>query len=311
MSKNSNILKTALSILVGFVVIVTLAIKSARPLFSEQVETLKILLIVYAITAGLCFLVSELTRNYSQVDKLWSLMPLAYAWIIALQSHFQPLPTFAAILITAWGLRLTFNFARRGGYSWKFWTGEEDYRWEHLRQDPKFQNKASWVIFNLFFISYYQMGLILYFTLPVLLTWLPESRELNFWDFIIGLSAILLIVLETIADQQQYRFQTEKHRRLEAGEDLGPYEIGFIDTGLWGIVRHPNYAAEQAFWLCIYLLSVSATGLWINWTIGGIILLIILFKGSSDFSEQISAGKYPKYKAYIKRIPRFVPLIRF
>jgi len=36
-------------------------------------------------------------------------------------------------------------------------------------------------------------------------------------------------------------------------------------------------------------------------------LLIILFKGSSDFSEEISAKKYPAYKEYQKRVSRFIP----
>jgi steroid 5-alpha reductase family enzyme len=36
-------------------------------------------------------------------------------------------------------------------------------------------------------------------------------------------------------------------------------------------------------------------------------LLFILFKGSSDFSEEISAKKYPKYKEYQAKTPRFIP----
>ncbi len=32
-------------------------------------------MIVFAAIVALCFLIGELTRNYSQVDKLWSLMP--------------------------------------------------------------------------------------------------------------------------------------------------------------------------------------------------------------------------------------------
>jgi steroid 5-alpha reductase family enzyme len=40
-------------------------------------------------------------------------------------------------------------------------------------------------------------------------------------------------------------------------------------------------------------------------------LLVILFKGSSDFSEDISAEKYPEYKEYQKRVPRFIPFTKF
>jgi hypothetical protein len=33
-----------------------------------------------------------------------------------------------AAVAAVWGLRLTYNFYRRGGYAWPPWTGEEDYR---------------------------------------------------------------------------------------------------------------------------------------------------------------------------------------
>jgi steroid 5-alpha reductase family enzyme len=36
-------------------------------------------------------------------------------------------------------------------------------------------------------------------------------------------------------------------------------------------------------------------------------LLLILFQGSSNFSEEISASKYPEYKDYQARVPRFIP----
>jgi steroid 5-alpha reductase family enzyme len=60
-------------------------------------------------------------------------------------------------------------------------------------------------------------------------------------------------------------------------------------------------------WIILYFFSVAATGQWVNWSIGGAILLLLLFHGSADFSEQISASKYPKYRGYQEKVPRFVP----
>jgi steroid 5-alpha reductase family enzyme len=117
------------------------------------------------------------------------------------------------------------------------------------------------------------------------------------------------IALETVADQQQWNFQREKRRRRQAGEPLtGDYAQGFCATGLWARVRHPNYAAEQAIWLSFYLFSVAASGRWLNWSLTGALLLLLLFLGSSDFSEKISAGKYPGYAEYQRRVRRFWPL---
>ena len=208
--------------------------------------------------------------------------------------------------MTIWGVRLTLNFARRNGYSWKFWSGEEDYRWAILRQRPEFQSIWAWTLFNLLFISLYQMGLILLMTLPIVKS--VGGDSLGVWDVILAVLFVGLVIMQIVADGQQWRFQTEKYRQIREGETLNePYAKGFIDSGLWALSRHPNYAAEQAIWIVFYFFSVAAGGTWANWSIAGSILLLLLFKGSSDFSESISAEKYPAYKDYQKRVGRFLP----
>ena len=255
----------------------------------------------------LTFVVGQLTRNNSQVDKLWSIVPAPYAWYMTWKGGMDERMVLMSILVTIWAARLTYNFARRGGYSWKFWEGEEDYRWEVLRQRPGFKNPIVWLLFNLFFICFYQNTLIFLFTLPVLSGIAENAAPVGIWDYLLAAVYVGLVIMEYIADQQQYDFQTEKYRRINAGEPLGEYADGFVQTGLWSKMRHPNYFAEQSIWVVFYLFSVAATGEWLNWTLAGSVLLIILFKGSSDFSEEISAKKYPAYKEYQKRVSRFIP----
>jgi steroid 5-alpha reductase family enzyme len=223
---------------------------------------------------------------------------------------FEPRMVLMSVLVSIWGIRLTYNFARRGAYTWKFWEGEEDYRWAILRAKPGFKNPWIWMLFNLLFICAYQNALIFLFTVPILSGLTEAAPSLSWIDYLLAFVFILFVVIEYIADQQQYEFQTEKYRRIAANEPLGEYSHGFVKTGLWSIVRHPNYAMEQAIWVVFYLFSVVATGEWINWTMPGSLLLIILFKGSSDFSEQISAEKYPEYKDYQKKVARFIPFFR-
>jgi steroid 5-alpha reductase family enzyme len=163
------------------------------------------------------------------------------------------------------------------------------------------------MLFNLFVICFYQNTLIFLFTLPVLTLLVPSAIPFNGMDYTLAGLIVFLVYIEYTADQQQYDFQTEKYRRINAGADLGPYAAGFVSTGLWAKVRHPNYAAEQSIWIVFYLLGAHATGEWINWSIAGAVLLSILFKGSSDFSEEISANKYPLYKEYLKKVGRFIP----
>lgn len=271
-----------------------------------QRSTLTTLAFVYIASALLCFIVSTLTKNYSQVDKLWSILPIVYVWITCVDADYEPRILMMAILVTIWGLRLSYNFARRGGYQWRFWEGDEDYRWSILMARPEFQPHWKWVAFNFFFISFYQLGLILLFTIPIVKC--MDGKPLTIWDYVLAGAVVLTVIIEAIADQQQWDYQNKKHQAIKGDIEMtDDYKKGFLDKGLWGIVRHPNYAAEQWVWVLFYLFTVSATGIWINWAITGSLLLVILFKGSSDFSEEISEGKYPQYKEYKRKVGRFIP----
>lgn len=302
-------LRTILILIATLIALPIVAFYYDRPLTAEQADAVKTVFLIMAGIAFTCFLVSEITRNYSQVDKLWSIVPIIYVWYLANRSEFDGRLLLMAVLVTVWGARLTYNFGRRGGYHWIPWRGEEDYRWGVLReQNPAFQKRLVWGAFNLFFISFYQHTLILLFTLPAVVAWQGSTTPLNWMDALAAGLFLAFVITETIADQQQYNFQTEKYRLKGAGKTLPePYSSGFCTSGLWGKVRHPNYASEQAIWISYYLFSVAATGRWLNWSLAGVILLVLLFLGSSDFSEKISAGKYPAYRDYQNKVPRFIP----
>ena len=297
--------KTALALIIALLVLPALAWSLDTKPDLLQIQLIKMTYFLCIALALLCFFISTVTNNYSQVDKLWSIMPIAYIWIIFAYAP-DPRIFVMAILITLWGLRLSYNFYRRGGYSWKFWEGEEDYRWSVLMAKLEFQAPWKWVLFNLFFISLYQMSLVWLITTPAIRS--TGGGLLSWWDSLLVLFAIAFLVYETIADQQQWNYQKEKWRRINNSIPLGEeYEKGFAHKGLWALSRHPNYFGEQAFWSVIYLFSVSASGVWVNWSVAGIILLVFLFKGSSDFSESISASKYPDYSNYQDKTPRFIP----
>lgn len=301
--------RTLTFLLAALVALPFVAIRYDEPPGEIQWAALGTLFIAAGIVAMCCFIIGELTQNNSQVDKLWSILPAFYVGYVAWQSNWEPRLVIMFVLVSAWAARLTFNFWRKGGYHWIPWRGEEDYRWSVLRQDPILKGKTRWTLFHFFFICGYQNALILLFTLPSIVAWQGAGTPLNVFDYLAAGALILFLAVETIADEQQWRFQTEKHRRLREGIPLGEqYEKGFCDTGLWAWVRHPNYAAEQGIWIAFYFFSVAATGRWFNWSLTGALLLCLLFLGSSDFSEKISAGKYPHYKDYMKRVARFVPI---
>ena len=245
----------------------------------------------------------------SIVDRLWSLTPWLWCWHLAAAEllstgALSPRLAIMTALSTAWGVRLTANFAIKGGYS-----GGEDYRWAEVR---------SWFpgwryeLFNAIFICTFQQVELLAITCPAATAYGSSQQPLSATDAVATVLFLLALLGETVADWQMYAFQTEKYRRKAAGDPLGgsPYAQGFIDYGLWGLSRHPNYFCEVSLWWAFYLFSVAATGSWANWTLPGPFFLTLLFVppgASLDVTEALSSRKYPAYAAYQARVSRFVP----
>ena len=252
---------------------------------------------ICAAICGLCWILSLITHEHSWVDRIWSIAPVIYVWVFAGKADFNNLRlNIMAILVTAWGARLTFNFARKGGYS-----GMEDYRWEVLRNSMK---KWQFALFNIFFIVLYQNFLILLMTLPTLTAYNHQGTKFGVWDIVLTIGFALLLVGETIADQQQWNFQNEKQAMKAAG--VTP-PANFVQRGLWNYSRHPNYFFEQAQWWTLFFIGAVAAGSLTQWTLLGPVLLTLLFMGSTNFTEKISLGKYPEYKEYQKRTSAVIP----
>lgn len=310
-----NIKDTIINIVVGIIVVtlIVLGFVFSSWLNDIQIETLIILAIICGCAAFYCFIVGEISRNNSQMDKLWSILPIVYVWVIAIKGWFNLRLFVIAIIVTLWGIRLTFNFARKGAYSIKFWAGEEDYRWVVLRQKKILKHKPVWALFNLGFISIYQNALVLAICLPALAC-MSSTTPFGVFDHLAAVAAILFLVLETVADEQQWAFHKTKKMYAAQGlrlEDYpAPYNKGFNTTGIWKYARHPNYLGEQGIWVSIYFFVVGAGianyGIF-NWTLVGSMLLILLFMGSSAFGEGVSASKYSEYPLYQKEVSKYFP----
>lgn len=286
--------------------------------FNElQLSTLKVLIIIALVACALCFLLGEITRNNSQMDKLWSILPIIYSWVITIYSSFNLRLVIISILITIWGIRLTYNFGLKGAYKLKFWEGEEDYRWKILRSKKPFDNKIIWALFDLFFISFYQNFLVLSICLPMVIM-MASNVSINMFDIMAAVLALLFLGIETIADITQWKFHQKKKELLSGGKELKdimePYNKGFNTLGLWNRMRHPNYLGEQGFWVSVYLFTL-ATGtnhyLFFNPSIYGCLLLILLFLGSSTLAENISKSKYHEYKDYQNTVFKYLPFRKY
>jgi steroid 5-alpha reductase family enzyme len=291
---------------IGFFFIAAFIITGLLP--GEIISESRALFLVILISASLAlsaFLFGLITDDYSWVNRLWSTAPILYAWIYALKSGLNGWSVAGAFLVTIWGARLTYNFARKGGYS-----GTEDYRWPILKE--KIAHPFFWQLFNLLFISMFQIGLFILFTAPaVRLSGSSQNPRLGIAAAVIFLAFLLI---ETVADQQQWNFHKAKHRAQADGSVITTVEHqadisrGFLSSGLFSLVRHPNYLGELGVWWSFFLFGAAHGGYLLHWSLTGPVVLSILFYGSTWFTESITAGKYPEYADYQARVPAIVPI---
>ena len=116
-------------------------------------------------------------------------------------------------------------------------------------------------------------------------------------------AAIMLIglVLESAADLQKNAAKKVNPRR-------------FVDTGLYRIVRCPNYLGEMIFWTGVLITgigAISGIGQWIIVLIGYIGIIFVMFSGARrlEIRQNKNYGNNPEYQKYVKTVPILVPFI--
>jgi steroid 5-alpha reductase family enzyme len=260
-------------------------------------QPLAVVLIVAATACAVSWAASIVTGDYSWVDRMWSILPAIYMVVFAAAAHFtDPRLDVMAMVVLVWGVRLTFNLARKGGYS-----GVEDYRWAVLRSR---MSPAQFQLFNVAFIVLYQNIILVLISLPGLTAYQHRSSSIG---ALFGLLAVAFLggtVGEAVADQEQWEFQQGKMTRAMTGTDRSPQ---FCQSGLFRLSRHPAYFFEIAQWWLVFAMGAVAAGSLLQWTVTGAALLTLLFVGSTRFTENITLSKYPEYSDYQRRTPAIVP----
>ena len=258
---------------------------------------LPLTVLIAAAACAFAWTASLATGDTSWVDRMWSIVPVIYLWVFAARAHLANarLDVMAA-LVTVWGVRLTYNFARKGGYR-----GVEDYRWAVLRSSMR---PWQFQLFNLFFIVLYQNALLVLITLPAWTAYQHRSTAFGPIDALLTVLFLLFTVGESVADQQQWNFHQWKNGVVAAGRTPNPR---FLQSGLFRYSRHPNYFFELAQWWVVFLFGAVAARSILEWTVLGPLLLTLLFVGSTRFTEKISLSRYPEYELFQRSTSPVVP----
>ncbi len=270
-----------LAYVVATTVAMWIAADSDAPLTSLIIADLVATLIVFWFSVAL--------NNSSVYDPYWSVAPplMALHWIGYAAYGAVPLrQAVITILVFAWAIRLTANWARG-------WPGlhHEDWRYTDLYANS---GMSKWTISFL--------GLHLFPTLIVLvgtLALMPAiaygGAPFGFVDVVATIVTAGAVIIEWVADEELRAFNRSKQ----------PGDI--IDTGLWSLSRHPNYFGEMSFWWGLFLFGFAADpSYW--WTIAGPLSMTAMFRWASiPMLDKRSIARRPGYEEHMRQRNAVIP----
>ena len=245
------------------------------------------------ILFGVCMLVSAIGfKNYVWFISLGYGFSIAAEGLVMLFLYGQTLTLgtiICCVLFILYGCRLggylAFREIKSGSYK-KNMVGEI----KDGNTVPFGVKIAIWVTCALLYVT--QIGGVFYRMVNA-----AQDNALVF----IGAAVMLMgVSLETAADIQKNKAKKVNPRR-------------FVDTGLYRIVRCPNYLGEMIFWTGVLIAGIGAvTGWqWLVVAIGYIGIVFVMFSGARrlEIRQDKNYGADPEYQKYVTTVPILLPFI--
>ena len=123
-----------------------------------------------------------------------------------------------------------------------------------------------------------------------------------------GILSYIGIIISFLGFLLELKADSEKN----AAKKINPKR--FVDSGLYKIVRCPNYFGELMFWIGNFIGGIKIYDGFFQWFISllGLILIIyVMFSGARriEMRQNKSYGKDPEYRKYIKTTPILIPIV--
>lgn len=281
--------KAVATVVAAYVVAGTGAIVAGY--FVRHLHPIAIAAIADIVATVIIFAFSFVYKNSSFYDPYWSLTPVAlvayWASLPAAEGADHTRQIIVAILIAAWGLRLTYNWYR----GWRG-LGHEDWRYVDLQKQ---HGRAYWLVS---FAGIHMLPTILVFLgcIPVYYALTSDGTAFGPLDILATIITGGAIIIEGIADQQLRRFVLSR-----------PVPGSMLAAGLWKYSRHPNYFGELGLWWGLFVFGLAASPS-NEWPIIGTVSMTILFVLISiPMIEKRHLERKPMYHAYMQRTSFLIP----
>ena len=247
---------------------------------------------------GLAFLIS-LVVSAAGFRRVYHFVSLCYAGAIAAQSLAFMLVFYASLEgwvllmmlgLLAYGIRLGIFLAMRERHP--------DYAKELAGAERRTADVRLWQKVAIW------IGVSLLYTLLFLSALLAASLQAEgVWPASTPLGVMLMaagLVIESVADWQKFTYKQANPAH-------------YCDTGLYRMVRCPNYFGEMLFWFGVWVAGLSAYtsgAAWLLTTVGLLYILGLMTAAAAGLERKQDDryGALPGYQDYVRTVPILFPI---
>ena len=242
---------------------------------------------------GICMLVSAIGfKNYVWFISLgygFSIAAEGLAMLILYSKSLTLGTILCCVLFILYGLRL-------GGYLAIRELGSSSYK-KNMKGEIK---EGSTVPFGVKIAIWVTCALLYVTQISGVFYRMHNAVQDNALVFVGAAVMLLGVSLETAADIQKNNAKKVNPRR-------------FVDTGLYRIVRCPNYLGEMIFWTGVLIAGIGAVSgwQWIVVAIGYIGIIFVMFSGARrlEIRQDKNYGNDPEYQKYVTTVPILLPFV--
>ena len=245
-----------------------------------------VLIMVY-----LGWIVGTVLKNHGMMDVFYSLSPLGAALVI-FKVLDRPLDLYTGVFFAClglWAVRLAAHVFRDNI--------------KHERQPYAHWRKSfgkTWIWWSAFQVHLMQAVIIWLWSAPIAFVLAsPEPRPTY-----LLIPAVLIWALG-------FGLQVAADHQLAAFKKKGLGRGGLLDTGVWSVVRHPNYLGEMLMWLSWWVFALAHPMGWVMIWAPLFNSFFMGFVSAAPFKEAHMARTRPEAWAdYCTRVPRLLPFPR-
>ena len=239
------------------------------------------------------WIVSVIRRDASIIDPWWS---IGFLLISANTAFMTGLTSGKLVLLTLvgiWAIRLWLHLLIRS-------IGKpEDVRYTEFRK--KYGPDRYWW-FSFFQVFLLQGTLVMIVSGPLQVAASADGPDdVSAFDIAGAIVFLVGFVFEAVGDWQLTMFRRDPSKKGQV-----------LDTGLWGLTRHPNYFGDSViwwgFWICT--LDLGLGGLVTIFAPALMTFLLVRVYGVRMLDAQLARTR-AGYAEYMKRTPGFFPGIHW